>query len=377
MATLPCNNGKWSLGHYSRLEGEFTTYTGSYNTAVEACAAAKLKAWVYDSAKKVYVPYNPGMKFDRVECADENNSYKIDNTYHVAFRHSPLELTISSAGKQLPYPIKVLVRKVVTVSPSKSVTSWSVTGEGSLITNVQKSDKSLTFTTKAPGVVTITAQSVCGKKSKVVGIKRDIRHEYISALWPALEKAGITKNKNELAAFLASSDHETKGGTDMAELPQFSLKRWRELAKDQRNIRKWLNQHPNNTQAEFDKLSDKDKLNIMYAGKNGNTQPGDGYLFRGRGGMHMTGRDAYDKFSTYMHRPDIMRNPDLVGTDIHLAVQSAIWVWTVYKPDLRKAAQRGDDREVRRIVNGGTIGIKNFQPKFQGYLNGKGALMKP
>ena len=374
MATLPCNNGKWSLGHYSRFAGEFT-YTGSYNTAVEACAAAKMKAWVYDSAKKVYVPYNPGMKFDRVECAAENNSYLIENTYNVAFRHRPLELIVST-GKQYTNFIEIRPNEKVEISANQSVT-WIITNGSSSITNLRKSGSGMVFETKnLSGMVTITAQSICHRKSLTFHI-RDVKTEYISALWPALEKAGITKNKNELAAFLASSDHETKGGTDMAELPQFSLKRWRELAKDQRNIREWLNQHPNNTQAEFDKLSDKDKLNIMYAGKNGNTQPGDGYRFRGQGGLHMTGRDAYDKFSTYMHRPDIMRNPDLVGTDIHLAVQSAIWVWTVYKPGLRKIAQQGNWNGVRKIINGGHIGEEDYTRKVNDYLKGKGVLMKP
>lgn len=376
MATLPCNNGKWSLGHYSRFAGDFT-YTGSYNTAEEACAAAKLKAWAYDPVKKAYVPYNSAMQLYRVECAAENNSYLIENTYNVAFRHRPLELIVST-GSQYANFIEILPNNKVEISANQSVT-WIITNGSSSITNLRKSGSGMVFETKnLSGMVTVTAQSICHIKSLTFHI-RDVKTEYISALWPALEKAGITKNKNELAAFLASSDHETKGGTDMAELPRYSLKRWRELAGDQRNIREWLNQHPNNTQAEFDKLSDKDKLNIMYAGKNGNTQPGDGYLFRGRGGLHMTGRDAYQKFSTYMRRPDIMSNPDLVATDPQLAVQSAIWFWTIYKhkPNLRRIAQQGNWDEVRNIVNGGSIGIGKYWPKVQGYLNGKGALMKP
>ena len=169
MATLPCNNGKWSLGHYSRFAGEFT-YTGSYNTAVEACAAAKMKAWVYDSAKKVYVPYNPGMKFDRVECAAENNSYLIENTYNVAFRHSPLKLTISSAGKQLAPPVKILAGEVITVLADQPV-NWSVTGEGSLISDVQRSTTVLTFRAKAKGTVNITAQGKCETKQISIEVK--------------------------------------------------------------------------------------------------------------------------------------------------------------------------------------------------------------
>ena len=168
MATLPCNNGKWSLGNYDRSSGQFT-YTGSYNTAVEACAAAKLKAWAYDPVKKAYVPYNPAMQLYRVECAAENNSYLIENTYNVAFRHSPLKLTISSAGKQLAPPVKILAGEVITVLADQPV-NWSVTGEGSLITNVQRSTTVLTFRAKAKGTVNITAQGKCETKYEQISI---------------------------------------------------------------------------------------------------------------------------------------------------------------------------------------------------------------
>ena len=114
-----------------------------------------------------------------------------------------------------------------------------------------------------------------------------------------MEKAGITKNKNELAVFLASSDHETQGGNAMTESSQYSLKRWRELAKDQSNIRNWLNQHKKNTEVEFAKLTGADKLNIMYAGMNGNNQPGDGYKYRGRGGIHLTGKANYQSLENH------------------------------------------------------------------------------
>ncbi|VDH01234.1 Predicted chitinase [Helicobacter pametensis] len=378
MATLPCNNGKWSLGHYSRFAGDFT-YTGSYNTAEEACAAAKLKAWAYDPVKKAYVPYNSAMQLYRVECAAENNSYLIENTYNVAFRHRPLELIVST-GSQYKNFIEILPNNKVEISANQSVT-WIITNGSSSIANLRKSGSGMVFETKnLSGMVTVTAQSICHTKSLTFHI-RDVKTEYISALWPALEKAGITKNKNELAAFLASSEHETGDGTNMVESSKYSLKRWMELSSEQSNIEKWLNQHQNNTKEEFDKLSDEEKLNIMYAGMIGNNQPGDGYQFRGRGGLHLTGRDAYQEFSKYMRRPDIMSNPDLVATDPHLAVQSAIWFWTIYKPKskpyLRRDAQQGNWDEVRKAVNGGKIGKRDYRRKVDSYLNGKGVLMKP
>ena len=96
------------------------------------------------------------------------------------------------------------------------------------------------------GSIELLASSICENRNLVLQLMPDDsrpkqpaspKDEYISFLWEEMEKAGITKNKNELAAFLASSDHETQGGNAMTESSQYSLKRWRELAKDQSNIR--------------------------------------------------------------------------------------------------------------------------------------------
>ena len=61
-----------------------------------------------------------------------------------------------------------------------------------------------------------------------------------------------------------------------------------------------MEKHRENTEQEFAKLSAIDQLNIMYEGKNGNTEPGDGYKYRGQGGMHLTGRGTYAAFARYI-----------------------------------------------------------------------------
>ena len=109
---------------------------------------------------------------------------------------------------------------------------------------------------------------------------------------------------------------------------------------------------------------------------NGNVEFGDGYKFRCRGSFHLTGRGNYYAFAEYINRIDIMDNPDLLATDPNLAVKSAIWFWMKYRPELPDLARQGDYKRVRRIVNGGTISIVEYNRLIQGYLSGKGALIR-
>lgn len=209
-----------------------------------------------------------------------------------------------------------------------------------------------------------------GKKDEP---KPDPKEVFRKHLCTKMKKYKMT-DKNEIAAFLANSDHETGGGKDMYEDINYSLQRWREIASRQRNVREWLAKHPKNTEAEFKKLSSADKLNIMYKGKNGNKLPDDGYRFRGRGGMHITGRDTYQKFADFVKKPEIMSNPDLVAEDMELAAESAVWYWKYYKPGLAKAAREKRFDDVRKTLNGGNIGKDERNDKFSQYLKGKGSL---
>lgn len=175
------------------------------------------------------------------------------------------------------------------------------------------------------------------------------------------QKAGIT-DTNELNALVAIVGHETGDGKAKSEQSGYSYKTWQEMAKkgQQRNVKKWIDTH---TQDDFKKLSGKDKLDIMYEGMNGN-KAGEGYLFRGRGGMQLTGRANYQAFANSINRQDIMQNPDLVATDNELAKQSTIWFWKNNKK-LRKLGQSGEIEKARAIVNGGTIGMEDTIARYK------------
>jgi len=99
-----------------------------------------------------------------------------------------------------------------------------------------------------------------------------------------------------------------------------------------------------------EKLADK-----VYGGRMGNK--GQGYLWRGRGFLQLTGRDNYRKFAGEMRLPDVMTNPDLAANE-H-AFETALWFFEANK--LFKIADEGvTDDTIRRItkrVNGGYHGL--------------------
>lgn len=112
--------------------------------------------------------------------------------------------------------------------------------------------------------------------------------------------------------------------------------------------------------------------NILYGGewgrKNlGNTQPGDGWRFRGRGIKQLTGRDNYKRFSrAWLGDESLLENPDRVAQPDG-AVASAIWFWAVN--GLNKVADTGSVDAVTRIVNGGVLGLadrKSWTQKYAG-----------
>lgn len=76
----------------------------------------------------------------------------------------------------------------------------------------------------------------------------------------------------------------------------------------------------------------------------GNTEPGDGKRYKGRGMIQCTGRYNYQAFSEWIDDAEIMEDPVSVADEAYLAVQSAIWYWLEYR-----CAQSGRScREIAR-----------------------------
>ena len=110
--------------------------------------------------------------------------------------------------------------------------------------------------------------------------------------------------------------------------------------------------------------------NIVYANRmgNGNQASGEGYKFRGRGFIQLTGKDNYTAFDKTVE-DDILANPELVATKYPLL--SAAWFF--HKNGLHKIADEGATdvvvTKVTKRVNGGTIGLPDRIKHFNEYNN--------
>lgn len=89
----------------------------------------------------------------------------------------------------------------------------------------------------------------------------------------------------------------------------------------------------------------------MYGRRLGNTAPGDGWKYRGRGLIQVTGKDNYKAVGDALGI-DLVNNPDTLVRP-EWALKSSIAWWEGNIPD----AIMGDTVRVSKRVNGGTIGL--------------------
>ena len=99
--------------------------------------------------------------------------------------------------------------------------------------------------------------------------------------------------------------------------------------------------------------------NRVYGGRmgNGNEQSGDGFKYRGRGYIQLTGKNNYIACGKDIG-VDLIADPDYLLTPSG-AVQSAVWFWV--KNGLNALADKKDVLAMTKRINGGTIGLAERQ----------------
>jgi len=103
--------------------------------------------------------------------------------------------------------------------------------------------------------------------------------------------------------------------------------------------------------------------NVIYANRmdNGDTGTGDGYKFRGRGVIQLTGRSNYTRFGE-----SINKTPEEVVTYLETkkgALESACWFWSTN--GLNKYADSQDIVGMTKRINGGTIGLEDRKEHYE------------
>lgn len=100
----------------------------------------------------------------------------------------------------------------------------------------------------------------------------------------------------------------------------------------------------------------------------GNTQPGDGVRYKGRGLIQLTGRFNYRQAGQAMGLP-LEDNPELVVQDPYTNAAVAGWYWQ--SRNINSAADRGDFEQVTRLINGG---LNGYDDRLQFWDRAKRAL---
>lgn len=95
--------------------------------------------------------------------------------------------------------------------------------------------------------------------------------------------------------------------------------------------------------------------NVIYANRmgNGNTESGDGWKYRGRGFIQLTGKENYLKLSKYTGI-DFVNNPDLLLQEEN-ALIAALWFWKT--KGISALANTDNIEAVTKRINGGLIGL--------------------
>ena len=174
--------------------------------------------------------------------------------------------------------------------------------------------------------------------------KQEVAEGLAECLPGVLEKYAITTSLR-VAHFLAQTAHESAGFTHFEENLNYSEAGLENtFPKEFRTVRA----------ADYARNPEK-IANRVYANRmgNGDEASGDGWKFRGRGLIQLTGHENYEAFSKHSGK-DAIQDPDLLST-VEGAAESAAWYWL--ERDINKPADEDEVVTVTKLINGGTLGL--------------------
>lgn len=186
-----------------------------------------------------------------------------------------------------------------------------------------------------------------------------IPQKVFEELLEVITKYGIN-TPNRLAHFLAQCAYESANFTRKEENLKYSAKRLCIVFKKYFPSEELALEYENNPLAIASKVY-ADRLG------NGPEDSHDGWIYRGRGYIQLTGKDNYKLFNKVVN-DNIIDNPDLVTNNY--ALTSAAWFWKVR--NLNDHADQGiTENEVALItkkVNGGFLGLEERTKLFNKFF---------
>jgi len=205
-------------------------------------------------------------------------------------------------------------------------------------------------------------------KPATIGIKSGISKDKLLAILPAAKNAKdldeVIENLNTTlsslvdetnfanikrqAAFIAQCAHESGSFTIFTENLNYSAE----------GLHNTFPKYFASVQAAkpFERQPEK-IANKVYGGRMGNNKTGEGWKFRGRGLIQLTGKENYTKCGKTLG-VDLVNNPDYAST-IEGAFKTALWFWN--SNGLNAFADKEDIVSMTKKINGGTKGLEERQ----------------
>ncbi|EAU4887216.1 glycoside hydrolase family 19 protein [Salmonella enterica] len=189
---------------------------------------------------------------------------------------------------------------------------------------------------------------------QAAGISAGLSARWFPHIGAAMSEFGITAPLDQ-AMFIAQAGHESAGFTVLKESFNYSVE----------GLKKTFGKHLTPYQCEMLGRVDGKQVahqpqiaNLVYGGRMGNNSQGDGWKYRGRGLLQITGRENYVRCGAAL-KLELISTPELLTQEKH-AARSAAWFFT-----LRGCLMySGDVVRVTQIINGGQNGINDRRARY-------------
>jgi putative chitinase len=196
--------------------------------------------------------------------------------------------------------------------------------------------------------IKITRQQI----SQLAPSARSSYREAFASGQSALDRYGISDSPLRVIHFMAQVLHESAGLTVQFENLNYSAQRLSKVWP-----RRFKPKGPLN--ADDYAHAPRKLANAVYGGRIGNKAPNDGYLYRGRGLLQLTGRDSYQQATALVryaaaNSPDFVDLPDeVISAEWCLLVAATEWA----SKDCNRLADQDSIIKITRAINGGQVGL--------------------